>query len=371
MPSFNVSVVPLVLFLLCLLSFTSEADRQLAHKCFNQTTSIANSTYRTNLNQLLSSLSSNATRESGFYNTAAGQNPNTSIYGLFLCRGDVTADDCQNCVATATKEVVQQYCPSESAAVIWYDKCILRYSYGPSFFSTTDEEHRFYLGNGVNATDLDSFRQLVLTTMSELVARAANASYGAKKFAAKEAIFNESQTIYSLVQCIPDLSRSGCDSCLQGLVTKLAACCGGQLGGTYMDPSCILRYEMYRFYQIQSTLELAPTPVLLPPPAPGQRTRPKGKSLIPLLRIVAIVALIAVFLILFAMSYYLLRRRVRKKFNSLLDENGNEITSIESLQFDLATIKAATNQFSDDNKVGRGGFGEVYKGMNSVPTGWN
>ena len=113
--------------------------------------------------------------------------------------------------------------------------------------------------------------------MNELVARAANASYGAKKFAAQEAIFNESQKIYSLVQCIPDLSRSGCDSCLQGLVAKLAACCGGQLGGTYMDPSCILRYEMYPFYQIRSTLELAPTSVLPPPPAPSQRTRPKGK----------------------------------------------------------------------------------------------
>jgi hypothetical protein len=42
----------------------------------------------------------------------------------------------------------------------------------------------------------------------------------------------------------------------------------------------------------------------------------------------------------------------------------NEITSIESLQFDLATVKAATNQFSEDNKVGSGGFGEVYKVWN-------
>jgi hypothetical protein len=47
-----------------------------------------------------------------------------------------------------------------------------------------------------------------------------------------------------------------------------------------------------------------------------------GKSLIPLLGIVAIVALIAVSLVLFAMSYYLLRRRARKKLNSLLEENG-------------------------------------------------
>jgi hypothetical protein len=42
----------------------------------------------------------------------------------------------------------------------------------------------------------------------------------------------------------------------------------------------------------------------------------------------------------------------------------NEITSIESLQFDLATVKAATNQYSEDNKVGSGGFGEVYKVWN-------
>jgi uncharacterized protein (DUF2236 family) len=70
------------------------------------------------------------------------------------------------------------------------------------------------MGDGYNATDPDSFQQLVATTMNELVARAANAPSGAKKFATKEAIFNESQTIYSLVQCIPDLSRSGCNSCL-------------------------------------------------------------------------------------------------------------------------------------------------------------
>jgi hypothetical protein len=42
----------------------------------------------------------------------------------------------------------------------------------------------------------------------------------------------------------------------------------------------------------------------------------------------------------------------------------NDITTVEtleSLQFDLATIEAATNMFSDDNKLGEGGFGAVYK----------
>lgn len=37
-----------------------------------------------------------------------------------------------------------------------------------------------------------------------------------------------------------------------------------------------------------------------------------------------------------------------------------EITT-DSLQYDLATIEAATNNFADDNKLGSGGFGEVFK----------
>ena len=36
------------------------------------------------------------------------------------------------------------------------------------------------------------------------------------------------------------------------------------------------------------------------------------------------------------------------------------MTTVESSQFDFATIEAATNKFSDDNKLGEGGFGAVY-----------
>ncbi|KAJ8442268.1 hypothetical protein Cgig2_011191 [Carnegiea gigantea] len=40
----------------------------------------------------------------------------------------------------------------------------------------------------------------------------------------------------------------------------------------------------------------------------------------------------------------------------------NEISTMESLQFDINTIGAATHNFSIDDKLGEGGFGEVYKG---------
>jgi hypothetical protein len=43
------------------------------------------------------------------------------------------------------------------------------------------------------------------------------------------------------------------------------------------------------------------------------------------------------------------------------DEADDEISSAESLQFELGTIKVATENFSNANKLGQGGFGTVYK----------
>lgn len=39
----------------------------------------------------------------------------------------------------------------------------------------------------------------------------------------------------------------------------------------------------------------------------------------------------------------------------------DEISTIESLRFELDNIKAATNNFSPDNNIGVGGFGDVFK----------
>ncbi|KAK3433354.1 hypothetical protein EUGRSUZ_D00830 [Eucalyptus grandis] len=44
-----------------------------------------------------------------------------------------------------------------------------------------------------------------------------------------------------------------------------------------------------------------------------------------------------------------------------------QISELHSLQFDLQTIEVATNNFSNDKKLGEGGFGPVYKG--TLPSG--
>ena len=233
-----------------------------------------NSTYQSNLNHLLSSLSSNASREGGFYNTTVGKNSPNQIYGLFLCRGDVTTDVCQDCVAMAAKVVVQQYCPAGIEAIIWYDECMLRYS-NESFFSIMNDWLTTDLCNDQNITVLDGFVQLLGSMMNDSVTRATAAGQpGATKFATKEANLSSSIALYSLVQCTPDISSSSCDTCLRGRVANLPVHCGGRKGATELTPSCNVRYEVYPFYRMLA----APPP---PPPAiapPDSAPRSNGKT---------------------------------------------------------------------------------------------
>jgi hypothetical protein len=135
----------LLIVFLSMLSFLSlnshAADPFLLNQvCANNTFS-PNSIYQSNLNSLLSSISSNATQNLKFYNTTSGQNTSEPVYGLYDCRSDVTIQVCRTCVVAAVKEIKNK-CSREKIAVIWYDECLLRYS-NRSFFSTVDEKPMF------------------------------------------------------------------------------------------------------------------------------------------------------------------------------------------------------------------------------------
>ncbi|XP_056687399.1 cysteine-rich receptor-like protein kinase 6 isoform X2 [Spinacia oleracea] len=63
-------------------------------------------------------------------------------------------------------------------------------------------------------------------------------------------------------------------------------------------------------------------------------------------------------------------KKAKKASESLSLDIGNgleDFTTTDSLMFELNTLQAATNNFSNDQKLGGGGFGNVYKGV--LPNG--
>ncbi|XP_065617512.1 cysteine-rich receptor-like protein kinase 10 [Quercus suber] len=370
MTSFNPFSLPILFFsILSFLSLTSHAADPVHLKtvCGNSTFS-SNSLYQTNIKSLLSSISSNTTQNLEFYNATIGQNTSNPVYGLFNCRGDVTSQVCRDCVVAAVKEITNT-CSEEKVAITWYDECILRYS-NRSFFSQVDEKPMFRLYNTQNVTDQAKFNQLLNSSMIELANKTtSDVPTAAKNYGTSQVNISAFQTLYNLVQCTPDLSSANCSSCLLDALKLLPWCCSGKQGGRVVFPSCSFRYELYPFYRMAAT---APTPSpgvqSSPPPSPSSVSGPKGEKKLSSITIVAIVIPIAVSVVLLFIGCCFFCRRARKKYNTLPEENGGvEITNVESLQFDLDIIEAATNKFSEDNKIGEGGFGAVYKG--TLPNG--
>ncbi|XP_027155828.1 cysteine-rich receptor-like protein kinase 10 [Coffea eugenioides] len=346
----------------CILGFLSFSKRVtsltfLARSCQNTTYNPkANSAYSASLNFLLSSLSSNASHTiNGFYNSTAGHNISDKIYGLFLCQGDLSSDICEQCVADASNRILK-LCSDEKTAIVWYDECLLRYS-NESMFSREDASFRINFWSGQNVTRPDLFNPLLLNLMNNVTNQAANDGSG-KKFAVEEANFSSFQRLYTLAQCTPDLSSFDCMACLSNAVSNLPSCCYNRQGGRVVYPSCNVRYELYRFYNIVTAASNLPP--LLPWSTPSS-SKEKGQNSREV--VIAIVVPIIVSVFLFFVALFLLRRRLRKRSDRVVEATGgSESLDAESLQYNLNEIQAATNNFSACNRIGEGGSGRVYKG---------
>ncbi|XAR65587.1 Non-specific serine/threonine protein kinase [Bertholletia excelsa] len=364
----QLSAIPLFLFLLCIR--TRAAPNFLTAYCPNGTSYGPNTTYKANLDILFSTLS-NSSAVNNFDNSTVGRSPPDVAYGLFLCRGDVTASVCRDCVSTATQEIPGR-CPKSKVVILWYDECLLRFS-NQSIFSQVDENNGLILMNTQKATDVNQFNKVVEEVMDDLVTRASSGG-SKKKFATGQANLSSSavpgaKTLYGLAQCTPDLTESNCSNCLQQGVTNLPF---GQRGGRVLFPSCNVRYEVYQFYTFTADGAAPPPPparILPPPPSPAPPASSSGKKDgISTKVLIAIIIPIGISVLLFIVGFCLIIRKAKMKSPEIKEDSaGNDITEEESLQYDLSTIQLATNNFSHENRIGEGGFGPVYKGR--LPNG--
>ncbi|KAG5622830.1 hypothetical protein H5410_008048, partial [Solanum commersonii] len=288
-----------------------------------------NSAYQNNLNSLLSSLSSKIDNN-GFSYASDGQSTD-KVSGIVLCRGDVELEQCRICVNNISQKLLQ-LCPTQKRAIGGYDNCSLQYSNDSSILETTSFSLQYYFWNPANATKPEEFNQERSKLLENLRDRAVDGG-SSQKYATGNATGPDFQSIYALVQCTPDLSPQNCLKCLTVAYENMPNCpCYGKRGGRIIVSRCNLRYQSSKFFDV--ALES-------PPPA--------------------------VVILTVCISVILMKKRKRKLVDKIQGTLGDDISDVENLQYDFSTIRAATDNFSNANKLGQGGFGPVYKGK--LPNG--
>ncbi|XP_027364747.1 cysteine-rich receptor-like protein kinase 25 [Abrus precatorius] len=294
------SITPLALFplFLLLIHASESAPTYTTHRCKNQTFYQPNTTFQSNLNTLLSSLISNSSLQS-----------NNGFYTTIIGQN---TPDVVNGLFLCRGDVNATLCHGcvATATIDITRLCpddkesIIWYDLCMLRYSDTTLNNNIDTGVFVyelSKMNISKSNQLLVDLFNELAEKAA--AMAEMKFAAGEKKFTSTQTLYGMAQCVPELTREGCANCVHTAIRSLPMY---SAGADYMFPACHIRYQLYPFlYNTTSEMPGVPSPSS-------------------------------------ATSYFMCED--------------------ESLRFDLATIEAVTNGFSDENKIGEGGFGEVYKG---------
>ncbi|XP_068491986.1 cysteine-rich receptor-like protein kinase 10 [Phaseolus vulgaris] len=332
------------MFLLSLKSLVTKAQPPfyLGDDCdFTPQKPLSNA-YKTNINNILSWLSSDAATSKGYNYKTIGNN--TPVYGLYDCRGDVVGYFCQFCVSAASRRLLQ-HCPNRFSAVMYYNFCILRYSNENFIGNVTINHPRHHVGNkSVSSVEEiqkseDFMRSLIIKATVET-----NQLYYMDGFN-----LSSTQRRYGLVQCTRDLTSEKCRQCLEAMLAQVPQCCQHNLGWLVGTASCHIKYDDYMFYLFNNQS------YILPSLTAKQGDASKSRNLIIGL---SVVGLAAVCLSVYCLCYW---NRVRK--DGLINDS-IPLSAYTNLPIiPLTTILESTHDFSETSKLGEGGFGPVYKGI--------
>ncbi|XP_078157098.1 cysteine-rich receptor-like protein kinase 6 isoform X2 [Carex rostrata] len=322
-----------------------------------------NSTYQSNLDLLFSALRSNSTGN-GFAAGTVGAVPD-KVTGISLCRGDLSTFSCSTCLSGILD--ILDYCPCYKTAWMWYNSCYMYFS-SQNFLSSLANSPQQNLYNNIKNVTVNpaGFIRAVLQLMSELKSWAVNNS--TKLFATGVAtnFSTEYPTIYGLVQCTPDMTKSQCQDCIQRLIDGFPKFFLGRIGGRTIGIHCYIWYEVDIFYQGPDMVRIDGTlSSQVSPPAINKSS--KKKSNVTALAITIPVVAAVLLLATFCFCLYKKRSNGRKTILSELVNSELNKEIIESFLIGLSTLKAATVNFNESNKLGEGGFGAVYKG--TLPNG--
>ncbi|PKI36253.1 hypothetical protein CRG98_043365 [Punica granatum] len=224
---------PLLLPCICVLlllasTATSSTDSFVFGGC-SQLKYTPGSPYETAVNSLLTSLVNSA--EFSTYNNftvpGPGSAPEDTVYGLFQCRGDLSADDCSKCVTRAVSRL-GTLCVGSCGGAMQLDGCFIKYD-NTSFLGVEDK---------AKCGPLIGLDSEGTTERDSLLGSVVGSDGAYKPYRA-----GWSGDARAVAQCVQDLSASECQDCLTEAITQLKTNCQAAKWGDMFLGKCYVRYS--------------------------------------------------------------------------------------------------------------------------------
>jgi len=326
------------------------------------------SNYMATIRLLAATMPKNVSLSPGLFATAQAGVAPAQAWALSHCRSDASATSCSDCLKQAFQDLISS-CGYKDAT-IYYDSCLLTYS--NIHFSAADDitySPTYPIRNLGNVTAEPARFQSLVAALVNATASSAAFNSSTRMSASGQADFNaQFPEVYSWAQCTPDMSPDRCWGCLVGIMEQLPAVFTDAIGGRVLGIRCSFRYETQPFFNGSATVRLSATSARAPAPAvvatpvaavgEGRKYRVPITVLIILLPIVAAINLVTCF--------FFWRRqgalKEEKQPYPSYSAQGEDFESVDSMMIDISTLRSATSDFAESNKLGEGGFGVVYKG---------
>lgn len=109
------------------------------------------------------------------------------------------------------------------------------------------------------------YEELMVRTIAAASKR--SSSFEHKYFAAEVASSKTFETMYTMMQCAPDVSSRDCEFSLNKSVVEYKSSCRGKQGGWVSRPSCFFHWELYYFAEAFDSISFRPPPWHPSPPS--------------------------------------------------------------------------------------------------------
>ncbi|XP_050235889.1 plasmodesmata-located protein 8 [Mercurialis annua] len=202
-----------------------------------------NSPFEANLNSFLASVVSSSSEAS--YNsfsigngTSPPSPPDATVFGLYQCRGDLKTIDCKVCIQSTVNQI-GLVCPNSYGAALQLEGCHLRYERS-NFLGQLDTSVKYKkCSRSSVSNDVEFFRR------RDDVLGDLETSTGFK--------VSSSGLVEGYDQCLGDLSKEDCSSCIGNVVAMLKNLCGSAAAADVYLGQCYARYWASGYYDVSDS----------------------------------------------------------------------------------------------------------------------